>query len=146
MLGAHRLVGLAHVDGIVSVERGFQGVERRPPLFMASEEISEFGERRGLRVRRRGTLVGGVGRGGALRDHLVAVVRLGVVGRRGDPRVSQPVGRILGGDGDRCSRELFGVAKIRSHDSPGGFGQQLLRRFAFDLSANRRRSNAQGFG
>ena len=82
VLGAHRFIGLAHVDRIVAVERGLQGVQGWAPLLVARQQISEHGERRGLRVGRRRMLIGGIGRCRALADHLVAVVRLRVV-RRG---------------------------------------------------------------
>ena len=124
MLGAHRLVGLAHVNGVPAVERGFQGVERGAPLLVASTQIGELSKRVGLGVRRRRMLIGGISRGRSPRDHFVAVVCLGVVGRGGDPSVSEPVGRILGRGGDRRSGELFGGREIPSSDSPGGFAEQ----------------------
>ena len=144
MLGAHRLIGLAHIDRVVAVERGLQGVERRAPLLVAREQVGEHGERRGLRVRRRRTQIGGIGRGRAAGDEFVAVVRLGVVGRGRDPGVSQPVGGVLGRGGDRCAGELLGGGEVAAGDGLGGFGQQLLRRLAFDLAADRRRGDAQG--
>ena len=146
MLGAHRLVGLAHVDRVVAVERGLQGVERRAPLLVAREQIGEHGERRGLRVWRRRMLIGGIGRGRAAGDEFVAVVRLGVVGRSRNPGVGKPVGGVLGRGGDRRAGELLGGGEVAAGDSPGGFAQQLLRRLAFDLGANGRRRDAQGFG
>ena len=143
MLGAHRLVGLAHIDRVVAVERGLQGVERRAPLLVAREQIGEHGERRGLRVRRGRALIGGVGRGRAAGDEIVSVIRLRVVGRSRDASVAKPVGGVLGRGGDRCARELLGGVEVAARNSLGGVRQQLLRRLAFDLPANRRSSDAQ---
>ena len=143
MLGAHRLIGLAHVDRVVAVERGLQGVERGAPLLVAREQISEHGERRGLRVRRRRMLISGIGRGRAAGDEVVAVVRLGVVGRSRDPGVSEPVRRVLGRRGDRRACELLGGSEVAARDGPRGLRQQLLRRLAFDLGANGGRRDAQ---
>ena len=143
MLGAHRLVGLAHVDRVVAVERGLQGVERGTPLLVAREQIGEHGERRGLRVRRRRMLIGGISRGRAAGDEIVAVVRLGVVGRGRDPGVGKPVGGVLGGRGDRRAGELLGGSEVAAGDGPRGLRQQLLRRLAFDLGANGSRRDAQ---
>ena len=114
MLGAHRLVGLAHVDRILAIERGFQGVKRRPPLLVAGEQIGENGERRGLRLWRLRMLVRRVGRRRALRHHLVAVVCLGVVGCGGDAGIGQPVGRVLWGRGDRRAGKRLGPDEIRA--------------------------------
>ena len=146
MLGAHRLVGLAHVDRVAAVERGFQGVERGAPLLVAGEQISQLSKRVGLGVWRRRMLICGISSRRAPRDHFVAIVRLGVVGRSGDPGVAKPVGRILGRGGDRRARELLGGREIASSDSPGRLGQQLPRRLALDLIANRRCRDAQRLG
>ncbi len=143
MLGAHRLVGLAHVDGVPAVERSFQGVERGAPLLVASKQIGELSKRVGLGVRRRRMLISGISGRRASRDHFIAIVRLGVIGRGSDPGVSEPVGRVLGRGGDRCACELLGGREIASGDSPGGFAEQLLRRLALDLIANRRGRDAQ---
>ena len=146
MLGAHRLVGLAHVNGVAAVERGFQGVERGAPLLVAGEQIGQLSKRVGLGVWRRRMLISGISGRRAARDHFVAIVRLGVVGRGGDPGVGEPVGRILRRGGDRRAGELLGGREIASGDSPGGLRQQLLRRLALDLIANRRCRDAQRLG
>ena len=112
VLGAHRLVALAHVDGVAPVERGLQCVQRRAPLFMARQEIGEHGERRGLRVGRRRALIGGIGGGRPAGDEVVAVVRLRIVGLDRDAGISEPVGGILGSGGDRGARELLGDAEV----------------------------------
>ena len=145
MLGAHRFIGLAHVDRVVAVERGLQGVERRAPLLVAREQIGEHRERRGLRVRRRRMLIGGISRSRAAGNEIVAVVRLRVFGRSRNPSVSEPIGRVLGRGGDRRAGKLIRGGKVAARDSPGRLGQQLLRRLAFDLGANGRGRDAQGF-
>src|SRR4029077_1764418 len=63
-----------------------------------------------------------------------------------DSSVSKPVGGVLGRRGDRRAGELIRGGKVAARDSPSGLGQQLLRRLAFDLGANRRRRDAQGLG
>ena len=118
VLGAHRLVGLAHVNGIPAVERGFQGVERGAPLLVAGEQIGELSKRVGLGVRRRRMLISGISGRRASRDHFIAVVRLGVIGRGSDPGVSEPVGRVLGRGGDRCAGELLGGRRNRLRRQP----------------------------
>ena len=112
-------------------------------MLVSRQQIGKHCERRRLRVGRRRMLVGGIGRSRALCDHLVAVVRLGVIGRGGNSSVRKPVGRVLGRRDDRRASELLGVGEIGAHDSPGGLGQQLLRRLAFDLGTNGRRRDAQ---
>ncbi len=145
MLGAHRLIGLAHVDRVVAIERGFQGVERGAPKLVAREQVRELGERRSLGLRRRRAQIGGVGRGRSAGDELIAVVRLCVVGRGRDAGVSKPVSGVLGRGDDRRASELLGGAEVAADDGLGRLRQQLLRRLAFDLSANRRRGDAQRF-
>ena len=146
VIGAHRLIGLAHIDRVVAVERGLERVERRSPLLVAREQVRQYGERRGLSVWGRRMLIGGISRRRSAGDEFVAVVRLGVVGCGGNPSIGEPVGRVLGGGGDRRACELLRVAKVGAGDGARGLGQQLLRRLAFDLRADRRRRDAQGLG
>ena len=119
MLGAHRLVGLAHVGRVVAVERSLERVERGAPLLVAREQISEVGERRGLSVRGGRALIGGVGGGRSAGDEFVAVVRLGVVGRGRDRGVGEPVGGVLGRGGDRRSGELLCGVEVAAGDGLG---------------------------
>ena len=57
-------------------------------------------------------LIGGISRSRAAGDEIVAVVRLGVVGRGGNPGVGEPVGWVLGRGGDRCAGELIGGSEV----------------------------------
>ena len=107
MLGAHRLVGLAHIDGVAPVERGFQRVQRRAPVFVARQEVGKQRRAPRLGVGRRRAQIGGVGRGRATGDELIAVIRLGVVGLDRDVSVGEPVGRVFGSGGDRRAGEFF---------------------------------------
>ncbi len=112
VLGAHGLVGLAHVDCVAPVQRRLQGVKRRAPKLVARQKVCEHGKRCGLRVRRRRAQIGGVGRGRPASDELITVVRLRVVGLDRDARVSEPVRGVLGSGGDRRARELFGGVEV----------------------------------
>ena len=133
MLLAHGLVGLAHVDVVAPVERGLESVERAAPGFVAGEQIAEHRERQGLRVGRSGMLVGGVGRGRALGDELVAAIRLGVIGLDRDAGVGKPARRVFwrGGDGGGCEL-LRGVELPCRHGGCGG-SAQIVRRPARGL-------------
>ena len=144
MLVPHRLVGLAHVDGVAPVERSFQRVERRAPQLVARQKIGEHGESRGLRVGRRRAQIRGIGGGRPAGDEVIAVIRLRIVSLDRDVSVSEPVGRVLGSGGDRRAGELLGGAEVGLGDRGGGSLAQLIWRLVLDLSADRSRSDAQG--
>ncbi len=128
VLLAHRLVGLAHVDVVAPVERGLEGVERAPPDFVPGEQVAERRERQGLRVGRRGMLVGGVGGGRAARDEFLAIVRLGVVGLDRDIGVGEPARRIFRRGGHRGGGELLGGVELACGRGGGSGLAQIVRR------------------
>ena len=146
MLGAHRLVGLAHVDRVAPVERGLERVERRAPKLVAREQIGKSGERLGLRIGRGRAQIGGVGGGRPVGDEVIAVIRFRIVSLDGDIGVSEPVDGVLGSGGDRRAGELLGAGKVARGDSGGGCLAQLVGRLVLDLSANRSGCNAQRLG
>ncbi len=146
MLFAHRLVGLAHVDGVATVERGFERVERRAPELVAGEKIAERRERRGLRLLCRRMLVGGVGGGRASADELVATVRLGVVGLDRNVRVREPVGRVLRRGGDRGGGEFLRGAELAGDRRGRGGLAEVFRRLVLGQRPDRGRVRPQGLG
>ncbi len=146
MLGAHVFVGLAHVGRVVLVERGAQRVERRAPELVARQQRAEGCERLRLRLRGRRALVGGVSRGRAIGDEVVAVVGLRVVGADRDVGERKPVGGILGRRRDRgCCQFLRGVELAGGRGGRSGLAKDVGR-LAGDRRADLRRGDAKRFG
>ena len=146
VLLAQRLVGLAHVERVASVERRLVGVERAAPRAVPREQAAERRQRIGLGGRRRRALVGGVRGGRPLRDEIPAVVRLGVVGLDRDIGVGEPVDRVLRRRGHGGGRESGGDVVFAGDGGRGGRLAQVIRRLAGRLGADLARLDLQRLG
>ena len=88
-------------------------------------------------------LISRVGRSRALRDQLVAAIRLRVVGLDRYAGVGKPVRRIFRRSGDGCGRDLGSVVELQG----GGGGRrrlaQVVGRLSLGLRPDRRGLSAQ---
>ena len=126
MLLAHVLVDLARVFVVAPVEAGAIGVEGRAPHLLPREKIAEQRQRFGLLRRAVGALIGGVSRGLAALNEIVAAIGLGVVRLRAEPSERQPRGGVLRGRRHRRAEQRARVLEIGGDDRGGRVLAQLL--------------------
>ena len=113
---------------------------------MTGEKIAEDRERPGLGLGGRRMLVGGVSRGRAAADELVAIVRLGVVGLDRGVRVGEPVGRIFRRRSDGGGGEFLRRAELAGDRGRGGSLAKVFGRLVPGQRPDRCGLGTQGLG